>query len=113
MRWFALALLGVFVAALVAVLASRLVSQQIGLASEPISAGDALAPRIAPAHRRRAPKPAPTPMPARERETEPRAASEPEPEPPPELETATPAPEASSGPESSDDGHAAGEGPDD
>jgi hypothetical protein len=44
MRWFALALLGILVAAAVAVVASRLVSQQIGLASEPISAGDALAP---------------------------------------------------------------------
>lgn len=44
MRWLALALLGILVAAGVSIAASRLVSQQIGLASEPISAGDALAP---------------------------------------------------------------------
>lgn len=44
-RWFGLALLGILIAAGVAFAASRLASQQIGLASEPISAGDALAPR--------------------------------------------------------------------
>ncbi len=44
MRWFGLALLGILIAAAVSVAASRLASQQIGLASEPISAGDALAP---------------------------------------------------------------------
>jgi len=44
MRWIGLALLGIVVAAAVAVAASKLVSQQIGLASQPISAGDALAP---------------------------------------------------------------------
>ncbi len=43
-RWIGLALLGILVAAAVSVAASRLASQQIGLASEPISAGDALAP---------------------------------------------------------------------
>ncbi|HWA52533.1 MAG TPA: hypothetical protein VG816_00015 [Solirubrobacterales bacterium] len=43
-RWTGLALLGILVAAAVSVAASRLASQQIGLASEPISAGDALAP---------------------------------------------------------------------
>lgn len=105
MRWFGLALLGVAVAIFVAIAASRLVSQQIGLASEPISAGDALAPRLGPVHRRRgAPTPAPKPKPAPEREPE-TAASEPE--------TAAPAPEAPSGPEPGDDGHAGGEGPDD
>ena len=45
MRWIALALLGVLVAVGVSIAASGLVSQQIGLSSEPISAGDALAPR--------------------------------------------------------------------
>jgi hypothetical protein len=44
MRWFLLALLGIAIAAGVSVAASRLASQQIGLASQPISAGDALAP---------------------------------------------------------------------
>lgn len=43
-RWTGLALLGILIAAAVSVAASRLASQQIGLASEPISAGDALAP---------------------------------------------------------------------
>jgi hypothetical protein len=45
MRWFGLALLGIAIAAGVSIAASSLASQQIGLASQPISAGDALAPR--------------------------------------------------------------------
>ncbi|MFP5388451.1 MAG: hypothetical protein ACLGG5_04040 [Thermoleophilia bacterium] len=53
LRWAGLALLGIVIAAAVSVAASRLASQQIGLASEPISAGDALAPA------RRGPRPAP------------------------------------------------------
>jgi hypothetical protein len=44
LRWTGLALLGIVIAAAVSIAASRLASQQIGLASEPISAGDALAP---------------------------------------------------------------------
>jgi hypothetical protein len=54
MRWFGLALLGILIAAAISVAASRLASQQIGLASQPISAGDALAPAAArkPAPRR-------------------------------------------------------------
>jgi hypothetical protein len=44
LRWIGLALLGIVIAAGVAVAASSLVSHQIGLASEPISAGDTLAP---------------------------------------------------------------------
>lgn len=53
MRWLGLALLGILIAAAVSVAASRLASQQIGLASQPISAGDALAPaaRDKPKHR--------------------------------------------------------------
>lgn len=43
-KWVGLALAGLLVAAGVAIAASNLASQQIGLASEPISAGDALAP---------------------------------------------------------------------
>jgi hypothetical protein len=43
-RWIGLALLGIVVAAAVSVAASRLASQQIGLASQPVSAGDALVP---------------------------------------------------------------------
>lgn len=43
-KWVGLALAGLLVAAGVAIAASNLASRQIGLASEPISAGDALAP---------------------------------------------------------------------
>jgi outer membrane biosynthesis protein TonB len=43
-RWLGLALLGIVIAAGVSIAASSLASRQIGLASEPISAGDALAP---------------------------------------------------------------------
>lgn len=43
-RWAGLALLGMLIAAGISIAASSLASQQIGLASEPISAGDALAP---------------------------------------------------------------------
>ncbi len=55
LRWVGLALLGILIAAGVSVAASSLASRQIGLASEPISAGDALAPARAegaPGHRR-------------------------------------------------------------
>ena len=44
LRWTLLALLGLAVAAAISVAASNLVSQRIGLASEPLSAGRALAP---------------------------------------------------------------------
>jgi hypothetical protein len=52
-RWLGLALLGILIAAGVSIAASSLASQQIGLASQPISAGDALAPRTTekPQHR--------------------------------------------------------------
>ena len=44
LRWIGLAVLGILIAAAISIAASRLASQQIGLASQPISAGDALAP---------------------------------------------------------------------
>jgi hypothetical protein len=44
LRWTLLALLGLAVAAAISVAASHLVSQRIGLASEPLSAGKELAP---------------------------------------------------------------------
>lgn len=44
MKWVGLALLGLLIASAVALAASSLVSQQIGIGSESISAGDALAP---------------------------------------------------------------------
>ena len=43
-KWVALALVGLLIAAAVAVLGSSLASRQIGLSSEPLRAGDALAP---------------------------------------------------------------------
>jgi len=45
LKWIGMAVLGILIAAAIAVAASRLASRQIGLASEPISAGDALAPQ--------------------------------------------------------------------
>lgn len=53
MKWIGLALLGLAIAAGVAIAASSLASQQIGLASEPISAGDSLAPASQEVHRDR------------------------------------------------------------
>jgi hypothetical protein len=44
--WFALALLGLVVAAAVSLAASRLSSQHIGLSSEPLGAGKGLAPVV-------------------------------------------------------------------
>jgi hypothetical protein len=46
LRWIALALLGLVIAAAVALAASNLASQQIGIASESVSAGDLLAPPV-------------------------------------------------------------------
>ncbi len=45
-KWIGLALLGLVIAAAVAIAASNLVSQQIGIASESVSAGDSLVPKI-------------------------------------------------------------------
>lgn len=45
-KWITLALLGLAIAAAVAFLASRLVSEQIGIASESVSAGYDLAPAV-------------------------------------------------------------------
>jgi hypothetical protein len=44
LRWVLLALVGLLVAVAVAVLASKLTSQRIGLSSEPLEAGQSLAP---------------------------------------------------------------------
>ena len=56
LRWLGLALLGILIAAGVSIAASSLASQQIGLASQPISAGDALAPRTTEKPKHRPPK---------------------------------------------------------
>jgi hypothetical protein len=65
-KWVALALLGLLIAGAVAVAASRLASEQIGIASESVSAGDRLAPVVAPAAQeleRQKPDPGPEPAP--------------------------------------------------
>ena len=97
-RWIGLALLGIVVAAAVSVAASRLASQQIGLASQPVSAGDALVP----AAERHAGHAAPGRAHARARhrhrgKTQHSAKSAPQPEeatppasPPPEAEAVSP-----------------------
>jgi hypothetical protein len=48
LKWIGLALLGLLVAVAVAIAASNLASRQIGLSSESISAGEALAPAAKP-----------------------------------------------------------------
>ena len=53
LRWPLLALVGLLVACAIAFAATQMVSQKIGISSEPLSAGGALAPRSA------APKKAP------------------------------------------------------
>jgi hypothetical protein len=121
MRWLGLALLGILIAAAVSIAASRLASQQIGLASQPISAGDALAPsttRASPNHRpRREPANHRTPA-----STEPSAPSSPpsapsEPptySPPPSTVPASPAvPPPEPGHDGERSGNAAGSGADD
>jgi len=49
-KWMGLALAGLLIAVGVAIAAGNLAGQQIGLASEPISAGDALAPATSTSH---------------------------------------------------------------
>ena len=79
LRWPLLALVGLLVAAAIAFLATQMVSQKIGISSEPLSAGKALAPRPSAAKKppvartttatpadttTSAPAPAPLPVPA-------------------------------------------------
>ncbi len=82
LKWTLLALLGIAVAAAVAIAASSLASRQIGLASEPISAGDALAPA--------APHPKPKPKPSPQAPAKPPPTTTTPPATPPET-TAPPA----------------------
>jgi hypothetical protein len=56
LHWLGLALVGILIAAGVSIAASSLASQQIGLASQPISAGDALAPAAREKPKQRRPK---------------------------------------------------------
>ena len=79
LRWPLLALMGLLIAAAIAILATQMVSQKIGISSEPLSAGKALAPRLSAAKKppvartttvtsavttTSAPAPAPLPVPA-------------------------------------------------
>lgn len=115
-RWLGLALLGILIAAGVSIAASRLASQQIGLASEPISAGDALAP-VARTHAK--------PKPVRHRSGKGRRATAPTtpappvttvppPQPTVPPSTSSPVPASPGGRSSGDGGdHGAGGGADD
>lgn len=60
-KWIALALIGLLIAAGVAAAASRLASEQIGIASESVSAGDQLAPAVRRAASQTDPQPKPLP----------------------------------------------------
>jgi hypothetical protein len=111
-RWIGLALLGLLIAAGVSIAASRLASQQIGLASEPIEAGDALAPVTRSPHHRpqggqvSRPKRAPTTAPPPLNPAAPPVAA---PEPP--ATTVPAAPERAPGRSASGDGeHGGGRG---
>jgi hypothetical protein len=109
LRWIALALLGLIIAAAVALGASRLASQQIGIASESVSAGDTLAPPITPATKRRQEKPEGNGPRKEETKTEAQPPTETvEPEPPAEVPA-----EPSSGDDESGGGGGDGGGPDD
>jgi hypothetical protein len=67
-KWIVLALVGLLIAAGVAVAASRLASEQIGIASESVSAGDQLAPVVRQAANHTNPSPQPKPQPTTESE---------------------------------------------
>lgn len=109
LRWIALALLGLIIAAAVALGASRLASQQIGIASESVSAGDTLAPPITPATKRRQEKSKVTGPRKEGTKTEAQPPTETvEPEPPVEVPA-----EPSSGDDESGGGGGDGGGPDD
>lgn len=115
-RWVALALLGLLIAAGVSIAASSLASQQIGLASEPISAGDALAPQASSrANRHESPRhkasPAKTPTKPAPAETTapPPASTEPKPPAaPPSTVPVVPAPPSGSSPSGSEQDHGGG-----
>jgi hypothetical protein len=96
LRWIGLALLGILIAAGISIAASRLASQQIGLASQPISAGNALAP---PGVKRETPKP-PSHSHAGQQKAHhsPSPAANPTPEPAPEPTTAPSSPESNPAP---------------
>lgn len=116
LRWIALALLGLIIAAAVALGASRLASQQIGIASESVSAGDTLAPPITPTTKQRGERPKGS-NPGKEgttTETTPPSEQPETVEPEPEAEAPAEAPaETSSGDDESGGEGGDGGGPDD
>ena len=103
-RWAGLALLGLLVAAGVSIAAGSLASQQIGLASEPISAGDSLAPQAPPRSDRHKEHPqAASP-------TQPTVTSPPVQAAPPPATAPTPAVQGGSGESGEEQDHNAGAG---
>ena len=77
LRWVGLALLGILVAVGVAIAASSLASREIGLASEPIDAGQALAPRASGGGAEGEPKDIPRPARDRRPKSSPRSSPSP------------------------------------
>jgi len=106
-KWIGLALLGLAIAAAVAIAASNLTSQQIGLASESITAGDKLAPavRSTSAGKRSANRSHPGTTPATTTPASPPTTTVPPPPTVPPPATTAPAPSSDSG-----DGHEGGSG---
>jgi hypothetical protein len=116
MKWVGLAVIGLVITIAVALAASALISQQIGITSEPISAGDALAPQPggqqtgSGGQQGETTKPAPEPAPT---EASPEASPpeiSPEPAPAPEAPPASEPQGEHSGGESRDGGGSGGGG---
>lgn len=107
MRWVALALLGMLIAAGISIAASHLASQQIGLASEPISAGDALAPT------RERGKTAHRPVRAPSRDSKPQPVIPPQPAAPATSAPPSPSPQTGEPSQPAGDGENGGGGADD
>jgi hypothetical protein len=94
-RWTLLALAGLAVAAAISVAASKLVSQRIGLSSEPLSAGRELAPPPRDGAKRRSRRPRqPTPTPLTTTTTPPTTTSVPSTSVPYSGPPSTPSPPA-------------------
>ncbi len=120
-KWIGLALLGLLIATAVALAATSLISRQIGIDSESITAGDTLAPAFertgnrqggksggeAESEKRAAPSHPTESNPGRSGEAEPQIEPEPEPETQAEPQTRTGAADGGGG------GSERGEGPDD
>ena len=112
-RWVALALLGLLIAAGVSIAASSLASQQIGLASEPISAGDALVPKTSfranrhegPRHKASSAKTPTEPAPAETTVPPPASTETQSPSAPPSTVPVAPSPSSGSSPSGGEQDH--------